>query len=146
MADFHQHPKLPTLHHLASAQDGVADVNLVNWAKEKPVALLLPALFIECERPAFPQILEEVSQVEYVGQVVVTMNQMRGAECEVAIEFLKRHLRGKPACLLWNDGGKWRLWDALLTWRGRGQTYGWDWRGWRQVGMRVWWSVTIRTF
>ena len=117
MADFHQHPKLPTLHHLASAQDGVADVNLVNWAKEKPVALLLPALFIECERPAFPQILEEVSQVEYVGQVVVTMNQMRGAECEVAIEFLKRHLRGKPAGLLWNDGpellGIWREMEAL---------------------------------
>lgn len=104
MADFHQHSKLPTLHHLASVHDAEVDGRLKSWAEARPLALLLPALYVECERPAFPQILEEVSQVDYLGQVVVTMNQMRAVECEVAIKFLRRHLRGKPAWLLWNDG------------------------------------------
>ncbi len=112
MADFHQHPKLPTLHHLATAKEGVAEADMAQWISEKPVALLLPALFVECERPAFPRILEEVSQADQVGQVVVTMNQMRGGECEVALEFLRRHLRGKKAWLLWNDGP-----DLMDVWR-----------------------------
>lgn len=85
---------------------------MVTWAEEKSVALLLPALFVECERPAFPQILEEVSEIDFVGQVVVTMNQMRGVECDVAIDFLRRHLKGKKAFLLWNDGP-----EFLEIWR-----------------------------
>ncbi len=86
------------------------------WARQRPVALLLPALFAECGRPAFPMILEEVSEVEFVDTVVVTMNGMRARECNEALAFLRRHLKGKRAWLLWNDGPEmlaaWRLAEA----------------------------------
>jgi glucosyl-3-phosphoglycerate synthase len=104
MADFHQPTILPTLHHLGAAQGVATEEQLREWKQERPVALLLPALYVECERPAFPRILEEVAQSAWVDEVVVTMNQMREAECEAALEFLRRHLRGKRARLLWNDG------------------------------------------
>jgi glucosyl-3-phosphoglycerate synthase len=104
MADFLQHPKLPTLHHLASPQAGEMEAELKLWTRDRPVALLLPALFVECERPAFPGILEEVSQVDYVTEVVITMNQMREVECGAALAFLRRSLKGKRVRLLWNDG------------------------------------------
>lgn len=113
MADFLQHPQLPTLHHLASPEAGELEAELVEWSRQRPVALLLPALFAECGRPAFPMILEEVSQVEYVDTVVVTMNGMRAGESGEALAFLRRHLKGKRAVLLWNDGPEmsqvWRL-------------------------------------
>jgi len=114
MADFLQHPKLPTLHHLTSAHGGPGGEDLQMWTADRPVVLLLPALYVECERPAFPQILEEVSEVDYVQEVVITMNQMRERECELAQAFIRRHLKGKPVHLLWNDGPALKsVWEAM---------------------------------
>ncbi len=104
MADFLQHPQLPTLHHLVAPEAGALEGELREWAEQRPVALVLPALFAECGRPAFPMILEEVSQIDYVDTVVVTMNGMRAGQRGEALAFLRRHLKGKKACLLWNDG------------------------------------------
>ncbi len=112
MADFLQHPQLPTLHHLVSPEAGALEAEIREWARERPVALLLPALFAECGRPAFPMILEEVSQTDYVETVVVTMNGMRAGESVEALAFLRRHLKGKKAWLLWNGGPEMRrVWE-----------------------------------
>jgi glucosyl-3-phosphoglycerate synthase len=114
MADFLQHPKLPTLHHLTSSHGGLRSEELLGWTVDRPVVLLLPALYVECERPAFPQILEEVSEVDYVQEVVITMNQMRERECELALAFIRRHLKGKPVHVLWNDGpALQKVWRAM---------------------------------
>lgn len=104
MADFYQHARVPTLHHLAHADSAAREVEMCAWAVEKPVALLLPALYAECERPALPRILEEVSQAGHVSEVVLSMNAMDAAEHERALRFCHQHLKGKKATLLWNDG------------------------------------------
>lgn len=117
MADFLQHPQLPTLHHLVSPEAGALESELREWSRERPVALLLPALFAECGRPALPMILEEVSQIDYVSRVVLTMNGMRAGESGEALAFVRRHLKGKEAWLLWNDGPEmadvWRRAEAV---------------------------------
>lgn len=77
---------------------------MLAWAVDKPVALLLPALYAECERPALPRILEEVSQAGHISEVILSMNGMDAAEHERALRFLRQHLRGKKAHVLWNDG------------------------------------------
>ncbi len=104
MADFYQHARLPTLHHLAHADSSARETEMLAWAADKPVVLLLPALYAECERPAFPRILEEVSQAGHISEVVLSMNAMDAAEHERALRFCRQHLRGKKASLLWNDG------------------------------------------
>lgn len=104
MADFYQHARVPTLHHLAHADSSAREHEMLAWAADKPVALLLPALYAECERPALPRILEEVSQAGHISEVVLSMNGMDAAEHERALVFFRQHLRGKITHVLWNDG------------------------------------------
>ena len=104
MADFYQHARVPTLHHLAHADSSARESEMLDWAKNKPVALLLPALYAECERPALPRILEEVSQAGHISEVILSMNGMDAAELERALMLIRKNLRGKTAHVLWNDG------------------------------------------
>lgn len=104
MADFYQHARVPTLHHLAHADSSARETEMLDWARDKPVALLLPALYAECERPALPRILEEVSQAGHISEVILSMNGMDAAELERALVLIRKNLRGKTAHILWNDG------------------------------------------
>ncbi|WP_395736420.1 hypothetical protein [Prosthecobacter sp.] len=104
MADFYQHARVPTLHHLAHGDSSAREAEMQDWAADKPVALLLPALYAECERPALPRILEEVSQAGHISEVVLSMNGMNAAEHERALVLIRQNLRGKKAHVLWNDG------------------------------------------
>lgn len=104
MADFYQHARVPTLHHLAHADSAAREAEMLEWARDKPVVLLLPALYAECERPALPRILEEVSQAGHISEVVLSMNGMDAAEHERALRICRQHLRGKKTHVLWNDG------------------------------------------
>ena len=104
MADFYQHARVPTLHHLAHADSSEREVEMQAWAADKPVALLLPALYAECERPALPRILEEVSQAGHISEVILSMNGMAAAEHERALRICRQHLSGKKTHVLWNDG------------------------------------------
>ena len=104
MADFYQHARVPTLHHLAHADSAEREAELKAWAQEKPIALLLPALYAECERPALPQILERAAEMPHISEIVLSMNAMDAAQHESALKLCRRTLRGKPARILWNDG------------------------------------------
>ena len=104
MADFHQHARVPTLHHLAHADGTEREEELRVLATQKPVALLLPALFAECERPALPRILERAADMSHISEIVLSMNVMDASQHEMAVELCRRMLRGKPARILWNDG------------------------------------------
>jgi glucosyl-3-phosphoglycerate synthase len=61
------------------------------------VALLLPALYAECERPALPRILEEVSQACHISEVVLSMNGMDAAEHERALLLLPPKPEGQAS-------------------------------------------------
>lgn len=104
MADFFQHPQIPTLHHLAEPDPASVQLDLMKWSADRPIALLLPALFAECERPALPQILNEVSQAAYVSEIVISMNGMDAAQLSVAKELFQKRLPNKAVHVLWNDG------------------------------------------
>lgn len=104
MADFYQHARVPTLHHLAQVDGFARETEMLNWTADKPVALLLPALYAECERPALPGILYEVSRADHISEVVLSMNGMDATGHERAVELCRKNLRGKRAHILWNDG------------------------------------------
>jgi glucosyl-3-phosphoglycerate synthase len=103
MADFYQHARVPTLHHLAHADAALREEELREWSVQKPVVLLLPALYAECERPALPLILERAADLPYVSEIVLSMNSMDAAQHELTLELCRRMLRGKPARIIWND-------------------------------------------
>jgi len=104
MADFYQHARVPTLHHLAHADSALREEELRSWTDAKPVALLLPALYAECERPALPSILERAADMDYISEVVLSMNGMDEAQHDLAVKLCRRTLGGKAARIIWNDG------------------------------------------
>lgn len=104
MADFYQHARLPTLHHLATPDSTAREVELVEVTRERPVALLLPALHTEVTRPALPSILRQVAEVPYISEVVLSMNGMDEAQMLAAHAKCREWIGDKPMTLLWNDG------------------------------------------
>lgn len=120
MADFYQHARLPTLHHLATPDATARDLELVELTKDKPVALLLPALFVETQRPALPAILEQVACVPYISEVLLTMNGMAEGQVESALKLCSESPCGRKVHVLWNDG------PALQAAHQRLEEGGWD--------------------
>lgn len=104
MADFYQHAQLPTLHHLATPDPTLRDMELAELTKSRPVALLLPALFAETQRPALPAILEQVARVPYISKVILSMNGMAANQVESALDLCRESAVGEKVHVLWNDG------------------------------------------
>jgi glucosyl-3-phosphoglycerate synthase len=102
MSDFYQTGVVATLHRLGAHSLESLEAGLRDFVRIQPVALVLPALYSEFEGEAMPRILEEVSRVSYLSQVVVTLGradaqQFREARRRVA--GVHPHVR-----VIWNDG------------------------------------------
>lgn len=102
MADFHQTGVVPTLHRLKQRSLESLEEDLRRFAKRQPIALVLPALYSEFEGEAMPRILDEVSRVRYLNQVVLSLglaNREQFLEVRRRVSELHPHTR-----VIWNDG------------------------------------------
>ncbi len=104
MADFYQHGRLPTLHHLAETDVLTREHELVGWSQDAPVVLLLPALFPEFQKSALPRMLREISTIPYVAEVVLSINGATEVDVDTAQTICRETLGGKRCRILWNDG------------------------------------------
>lgn len=102
MADFYQHRLLATLHHLRELDLDAQSKVLAEHTARRPITLILPALYAEVKRPALRTILDELKQVDYINQVVISMNRMTGEELAHAREFFSE--LPQPHQIIWNDG------------------------------------------
>ena len=59
MSDFYQNGIISTLHNLRTKSLDDLEKNLESFAKSRPMALVLPSLFSELEKPALQLIVEE---------------------------------------------------------------------------------------
>jgi glucosyl-3-phosphoglycerate synthase len=102
MADFYQTGLVATLHRLGCRSLDSLESDLSVFARVQPIALVLPALYSEFEGPAMPRILEEVSKVPYLSQVVVALGSADArqfADARQRVQGLHPHVR-----VVWNDG------------------------------------------
>lgn len=102
MADFYQTGVVATLHRLGSDRAAHLEQQLERYTEVQPLALVLPALHTEFEKPAMEGILRELSQVRYVQQFVLGLDkadedQFREVQRRLAV------LSGDVK-ILWNDG------------------------------------------
>ncbi len=102
MADFHQTGVVPTLHRLNDCSLDSLERNLRRFARQKPIALVLPALYSEFEGEAMPRILEEVACVPYLNQIVVTLGPTNEEQFADVRARLSRSL--PQARVIWNNG------------------------------------------
>jgi len=102
MSDFYQTGVLATLHRLGQHKLETLEQQLELFAEQQPIALVLPALYTEFEKPAIEGILRELSQVRYVQQFVVTMSRTTAEQ----FREVQKRLGVLPAevRIVWNDG------------------------------------------
>lgn len=112
MADFSQIGVIATLHRLGTGDVGIVERQLEYFSRQQPIALVLPALYAEFEKPAMATILAELSQATYVRQVVLSLAQATRDQ----FEDVTRRLSVLPGDVrvIWHDGPRMqRLYKTL---------------------------------
>lgn len=104
MPDFHQPILLPTLHHLADTKLEERERLLEQAAKDRPIALLIPALYSELEEKALPKMLRQLDHARYLTRIIFSMNGMTPVQYRRAKRFFATRLKHRPHTILWNDG------------------------------------------
>jgi glucosyl-3-phosphoglycerate synthase len=102
MPDFFQTGAVTTLHRLGKLDTPRLERDLEEFAKETPIALVLPCHVRELGSPALRGIVRELKQVRYLRQIVVGVDGANAREWRRARKIFAQ-LPQRPT-LLWNDG------------------------------------------
>jgi len=116
MGDFHQFGIVTTLHQLNQRPLEQLEEELLEFRKKKPMGLILPSLYSELEGPALSSIVDELTNVPYLDQIVVGLDRADESQFKKALQFFDR-LPQRPD-ILWNDGPRLRKIDKLLQEKG----------------------------
>jgi glucosyl-3-phosphoglycerate synthase len=102
MSDFYQTGVVATLHRLVKTGHAGLERELLAYSTQRPIALVLPALYSEFEGPAMPGIIELLRGVKYLRQIIVTMDRAEPAQYGRA----RQMMAGLPSEVkfVWNDG------------------------------------------
>ena len=122
MSDFHQTGVITSLHRLGKSDVARLEAELLGYSDERPLALVLPSLFSETRGPALKGIVEELAQVPYLRQCVVSLSGAADLDQFREMRELFRPVRclaGNGPTVIWNDGPRLRelmtqLWDEGL--------------------------------
>jgi glucosyl-3-phosphoglycerate synthase len=88
MSDFYQTGVITTLHNLGKPSLERLESELREYSVVRPVALVLPALYSEFEGPAMPKIVEELTKVKYIKEIVLVLDKATEKEFRNAKEFM----------------------------------------------------------
>ena len=88
MTDFYQTGIITTLHQLGKPSLERLESELLGFSKARPIALVLPALYSEFEGPAMPGIVQELTKVKYLNEIVVALDQASEADFRKVQEFM----------------------------------------------------------
>lgn len=112
MADFYQNGVITTLHNLTDRSVEELERELLVFARARPMSLVLPCLYSELAGPALTNILDELSKVPYLSQIVIGLDRASEAEYKHALEFFSR--LPQAHVVLWNDGPRLKNIDERL--------------------------------
>ncbi|MCC6163965.1 MAG: glycosyl transferase [Acidobacteria bacterium] len=103
MSDFYQVGVFTTMHNLGMPEAlERLEAELVTHGRQRPTALLLPALFSEFEGPAMPGIIAELAQVPYLKRIVVSLDRADRAQFDTARRAFDKV--STPVTVVWHDG------------------------------------------
>jgi glucosyl-3-phosphoglycerate synthase len=112
MGDFHQNGIVTTLHNLNDRPLAALETELEQYARQRPLGLILPSLYSELEGPALADIVQALSQVPYLGEIIIGLDQADETQYRKALDFFsvlpQRHR------VLWNDGPRMQAITAAL--------------------------------
>ena len=112
MADFHQNGSVATLHNLKTMGIGDLERQLVSFAENRKISLILPSLFSELEGPALKGIVDALCEVDYINHIIIGLDRANAEEFAFAKDYFSKLPQQHD--ILWNDGPRLRAIDAKL--------------------------------
>lgn len=102
MSDFYQTGVIATFHRLGRINLEKIEAELSLYARERPIALVLPSLYSELEGEALKGIVRELKEVKYISEIVVTL----GPATEEEFRHAKKFFSALPqkVHIIWNTG------------------------------------------
>jgi glucosyl-3-phosphoglycerate synthase len=125
MADFYQTGVVTTLHRLKANNIERLEQDLERFSRNRPIGLVLPALYSEFETPAMQRIIPELKQVRYLQRIVVTLGRSTKEQYQRARSVFEDFYT--PVTTLWMDGE--RIQGLLHMLEERGLSAGADGKG-----------------
>lgn len=120
MGDFYQNGVITTLHNLSNRSEAQREEQLMRFKESRPMSLVLPSLYSELETDALANIVNELTTVPYLDQIVVGLDRASQSEYEHALQYfskLPQHHR-----VLWNEGPRLQAIDKMLAKNGLAPT------------------------
>ncbi len=102
MADFFQNGIVTVLHRLGQPNLPQLEAELQRHAIANPIALVLPSLYSELERPALKSIVETLKDIPYLNEIVISLDRASALEFRLAKEYFS--ILPQRVRLIWNDG------------------------------------------
>jgi glucosyl-3-phosphoglycerate synthase len=102
MADFYQTGVISTFHRFGSPDLGRMESELNEFNRHRSIALVLPSTYAELEAPAIKQIVNEIKEVPYIHEIVVTMGRTNQEQFKKAKEFFSS--LPQRTRVIWNTG------------------------------------------
>lgn len=88
MSDFYQTELITTLHRLGRPSLEKLESELVEFSRQRPITLVLPALYSEFRTEAMERIVGELKKVRYVKEIVLTLGRADEDEFKKARDFM----------------------------------------------------------
>lgn len=104
MSDFYQNGVVTVLHRLGQPNTEQLEEELERYAKTTPIALVLPSLYAELERPALKRIVDILSDVRYINEIVISLDHASALEFRLAKQFFSQ--LPQRVRVIWNDGAR----------------------------------------
>ncbi len=101
MADFYQTGMVTTLHRLTPDSIERLEADLEKFSRNRPIGLVLPALYSEFETLAMQRIISQLQQVRYLQRIVVALGRAEQEHYERARGLFQNFYT--PVTVLWMD-------------------------------------------
>lgn len=125
MSDFYQTGVVTTLHRLKPNQVERLEQDLERFSRNRPIGLVLPALYAEFETPAMQRMVSELKRVGYLQRIVVALGRATPEQHARACAFFEGFYT--PVTLVWMDSQ--RIQGLLQMLEERGLSAGGDGKG-----------------
>ncbi len=101
MGDFHQNGNITTLHNLRTRNVEEMEAELRTYALTRKMTLILPCLYSELEGKAMPNILAELSKVNYLHRIIIGLDAANEEQFRHARRFFRD--LNQNHIVIWND-------------------------------------------
>ena len=113
ISDFYQNGIVATLHNFSDRKYDELEKELIDYSKFRPITLILPSLYSELKGKALPKIIEEISKVKFLQNIVIGLDQANREQFEDAKRFFSNLPQRHE--ILWNDGPGLKKLDSKLA-------------------------------